>query len=239
MVPQILVKDDIGILSFLGQFSGGNRVASQQFVGEALSALVHQDRAVAADGFGDQHGSGLLHRRVQLDLLDIDQVRAQGLGHDDAVAGRAGRVGGHGAFQVWPVLGVHLLIGAEAAGRQDNRLAVEGIVCVLALGFHAADLSVRVDQQFRGCGVVHDADAQFLQFALEVIHQESAHAGAVFRCMDPVHGGAAREGNFRQGRVNRIQPVDRVGGTVGQFSDKFRIVQRMAALHGIRRKQRF
>ena len=95
---------------------------------------------------------------MQLDLFDVHQGRAYGLGHHDAVAGGAGGVGGHGALQVGTVLGVHILIGAEAARRQDHGLAADGVVRVLAFSPDRGDLSVFHDE-LRGPGVQHHLDA--------------------------------------------------------------------------------
>ena len=174
---------------------------------------------------------------MQLDLLNIHQIRAKRLGHHNTVAGSARGIGSHRTLQIRPVLGVHFLIGAEAARRKDDRLAVEYVVAVLSFCLYAADLSVRICQQFGCFRIVHGLHAQLIQLGAEALHQELTHTGTVRRGMNPVHGCAAGEGNLRQFRADGIQPVNGIGGFLRHHFHQGRIIQVMAALDGIRSKQ--
>ncbi len=146
----------------------GHHVARCQ-VGELVHALheavtleVHEERALAADGLGDQRllaagvGAEVHHRRVELHELQVPQRRPDAGGDGHPVAGRHRGVGG---------LGEHL---AEPAGRQHHRAAVHGADTVaLALPHHVqgdagdarrgvADRTV--EQQVDGQGVLDDLD---------------------------------------------------------------------------------
>ena len=238
VIPQLLVKDDVGIAAFLGQFRRGYRVAGQQFVGKAYAALVHQDRTIAADRFGNQDGGCLFHGGMELDLLNIHQVGSQSLRHHNTVSGRTGRVGSHRTLQVRPVGGIHFLIGPESAAGQDHGFSIDGIDRVRTFRLHAGDLSLCVSQQFRRRGFQHHIHAQLIQFRGEAVHQVCADAGSVLRRVNTVHRRAAGEGDLWQFRPDGIQPVNGTRGAVGHHRHQGGIVQRMTALHGIGCEQR-
>ena len=231
-VAQVLVEDDVGVAAGLGQLAGGDHVAGQQLVDEALALLVDQDRAVAADALGDEHAGALLHGGVELDLVDVHQSRAHRLGHADAVAGDAGGAGGDGALEVGLVVDDHVLIVAEAAGGQDDRLGTDGIVGAVALGLDAHDGAVQ-GHKAGGFGVVHHLDAQIVYGPQESGDQIRADAGAVLRGVDAPVGGAAGEGDLGQGRADGIQPVDALGGVLRHDRDQILVVDVVAALHGV------
>ena len=231
-VAQVLVEDDVGIAARLGQLAGGDHVAGQQLVDKALALLVDQDRAVAADALGDEHAGALLHGGMELDLVDVHQVRAHRLGHDNAVAGDAGGAGGDGALEVGLVVDHQVLIVAEAAGGEDDRLGLDRIVGALALGLDAHDGAVQ-GHEAGGLGVVHDLDAHLVHGAQEGGDQIGADAGAVLRGVDALVGGAAGEGDLGQGCADGIQPVDGLGGVLRHDRDQILVVDVVAALHGV------
>ena len=230
--PQVLVEDNIGILTFLLQFRSGNHVTGQQLIDEANAGLVHQDGAVTTDTLGNQHGGCLLHGGMQLNLVNVHQISAHSLCHHNAVAGCTGGVGGDGAPQVGAVGAVHFLVGTEAAGGKNDGLCIDGQLLVRGLRLDTGSRAVH-HNDFSGLGVQQHLDAQLLHCLGEAVHQIAAHAAAIGRGMDAGVGRTAGEGNLGQGSADFVQPVNGIGTLFRQGAHQVGVVDVVTALHGV------
>ena len=231
-LPQALIEDDVGVAALLLEFRCGDLVSGQHFVDEAQALLVDQNCAVSADTLGNQHGGALLYSGMELNLVQIPRGSAYRGGHDDAVAGGTGGIGGHRTGQAGFILGDHVHIRTVAAGGQHHGLGTDGIHGVGALRLNAHGLAVLHDDG-GGPGIVHDGNLHVVQYLQEGSDQVRAHAVAVSRGVDAGYGSAAGESQLGQRRTDGIQPVDGAGGGSGQGRDQGGIVDALAADHGI------
>ena len=242
-IRHLLIDDQPAEGAGLGDFRRGNHVAGADFVDEALALGVDQDRAVAAQTLGDQGRGIRLHGGMDLDLVHIDGVRAGLHGHGDALALRAGGVGGHEAVQRGLIGGDHRQVRAEAAGSQDDGLGVHhDLVAALAHGMDADGGSAFIQQDFIGGGVGQDRDVFFgLAGGLQAGHDVSAHgedlAVLVHRTMDALDGSAAEGSHVVQLDADGAQPLDGAFGLGSQGVDQGGVVQALAADDGVQLKQ--
>ena len=119
---QLLIKDNVRITAGLRQFCRRNLIAGKKLISKALAILIDKDRAVAADTLCDQHAGLLLYSRMKLDLVDIDEICAYCLSHNNTVAHDSGCTGSNRSLKVVAVSDDHFLIIAEAAGSKDHCL---------------------------------------------------------------------------------------------------------------------
>ena len=91
-----------------------DHVARGQLVDEALAVAVTQQRAVAAQGLGEQrpgHGRVVQRGRVELHELDVGRGHAGPQRHGHPVAGGLGWVGRHREQLAGPARGQHDVVG--------------------------------------------------------------------------------------------------------------------------------
>ena len=124
-----------------------------QALHEALAALVDEVRALAADGLADEHAAGAGHVErggVELEELEVGELRARAPRHGQAVAGGDLRVGG---------LAVHL---PRPAGRQHGGAGPDDLQAVARVprerAGHAAG-AVGGAQEVHGEATIEDAHA--------------------------------------------------------------------------------
>ena len=84
-------------------------VARGELVGEAMAAVVEQERAGAAQSLAEEEARAAQRGRVELDELEIGDPGSRAVGHRDAVADRA-----RGIRRPLPERG-------RAAGREQSR----------------------------------------------------------------------------------------------------------------------
>ena len=84
-------------------------VARRELVGEAVAAVVEQQRALAAQRLGEQEAVVDERRRMELDELEVGERGARAVGEHEPLADRAERV-----RRALPERGV-------AAGREERR----------------------------------------------------------------------------------------------------------------------
>ena len=70
-----------------------NHVARSELVGEAVAAVVEQERAGAAQGFAEENARAAQSSRMELDELEVGDAGSRAVGHGDPVSDRARRVG--------------------------------------------------------------------------------------------------------------------------------------------------
>ena len=121
-VEVVVVRAGAAALADLERHRAGDDVARREVLQgrrvalhEALAAGVAQDRALAACGLGQQDAEAREPGRVELEELHVLERQALAPDDADAVTGEGVRVGG----------GLEDL--AEAAGREDDRLALEDV----------------------------------------------------------------------------------------------------------------
>ena len=173
---------------------------------------------------------------MQLDLIQVPGGSTNRGGHYQTISGSAGGVGGDGTGQTGLVLNDHVHIGTEAAGGQHYGLGVDRIHRVGGFGGDAGNCTVRYIQS-GGLGVVHYGDVHLVQHIQEGSDQVSPYTIAVRRRVDPGYGSTAGESQLRQGGTNGIQPVDTVGGILGECLHQGGIVDAFAANHGVQSHQ--
>ena len=179
---------------------------------------------------------------MDLDLVHIDRASADGRCHLDALTLCAGGVGGHEAGQLRLVLGDHVEVCAEAAGREDHALGVDDDgVAVLVRAGNAHSSAVCVGQDGINGGVQNDLDAALLA----VLLQQGDHVSAdgddlalfVGGAVDALDGRTAEAGDVVQGDAVLIQPVDGGSRALTQGLDQLGIVDALAADHGVQLHQ--
>ena len=104
---------------------------------------------------------------MELDLLEIHSVGADGLGHPDALALDAGSVGGDEAVKLGADGGDHVVVRAEAAGGDDDSVCIDGVDVARVLGLYTDGSAVFIGEDFGGGGVGHEGDAALFQVLLE------------------------------------------------------------------------
>ena len=179
---------------------------------------------------------------MDLDLVHIHSAGTDGGGHLNALALSAGSIGGHEALQLGLVLGNHVQICAEAAGGQHHSLGVhsDGLAGRTG-GLDARSCAVGIGQDLVGGGVQQDLNASLLT----VLLQQGDHVGTdrnglalcVHRAMDALDGCTAKAGNAVQGDAVLVQPVDGVSAVSAQSLHQSRVVDALAADHGIQLHQ--
>ena len=179
---------------------------------------------------------------MDLDLVHIHGVSADGLCHLDALAQDAGGVGGHKALQLGLVLNDHIHVCAETAGGQDHGLGVDGNgLTGSAGGLDANSSAVVIGQDLGGGGVQHHLDTSLLAVLLQQGHHVSAHrddlALLIHRAVDPLDRCAACRGDAVQGDALLTQPVDGISAVGAQGLHQSRVIDTLAADHGIQLHQ--
>ena len=179
---------------------------------------------------------------MDLDLVHIHGVRTDGLCHLDALAQDAGGIGGHKALQLGLVLHDHIHVCAEAAGSQDHSLGVDGDgLAGSAGGLDAHSSAVGIGQDLGGGGVQHHLDASLLAVLLQQGHHVSAHGNdlalLIHRAVDSLDGCAACKGDAVQGDTLLTQPVDGIRAVGAQGLHQSRVIDTLAADHGIQLHQ--
>ena len=195
---------------------------------EPVALPVHEERALAADGFGDQRllapgvRTEVHHGRVELHELEIPEAGAGPQCERHPVTGRHGRVGG---------LREHL--PEPAAGEDDGRAPHRADSVALSLAEHvqsdSGDASVVGQQQVDGQRMGHDLD---LGRRLDRRDQGPLDLGAgrvATRVRDPVPAVPALAGQ-RQGPLVLVEDrtpgdelADGVGPLVHQDPDRLAV----------------
>ena len=217
----------------LGHLGGGHDVASAHLVGEAVAGVVDQDAATAADALGDERAVGE-HGGVNLNLAHLDEVGASVLGHDHAVARDGGGVGGNEGLQVGTVHLDHVLVGAEAAGGQNDSL---GVVLRAVLAHDARHSAGLVDDELGGTAVVNDLDAGVAHGLGEGGNVGGAHSGAVGGTVAALHAHAAGGGDVVENQAMLGEPVDGGSGALAHLGHELDVVPVVATGDGLRDEQ--
>lgn len=164
-------------------------VAVAQLVAEAVAVSVEQEAALTAEGLGGQElplGAGVLGvdqaRGVDLDLVHVDAVAANGHDHLLAVTSGVRAVGGGEAERVGPVLleegALAKVGGVTTRGEHDGAVELGGLAVGL-VGDTGDGVAVLV--QARHLGLLDDLDAVGLGLGelLKALHEGicDGHAG--------------------------------------------------------------
>ena len=179
---------------------------------------------------------------MDLDLVHIHGACADGSRHLNALALCASGIGGHEACQFGLVLGDHIEVGTETAGGQNDALGVDddGVAVLIGTG-NAHGCAVGIGQDGIDGGVQHDVNAALLAVLLQQRDHVSAHGDdlALFvdRAVDALDGCTAEAGDVVQGDAVLIQPVDGVCRAFAQGLDQLRVIDALAADHGVQLHQ--
>ena len=136
----------------------------------------------------------------------MSTVRADRLRHGNALALNAGGVRAHEALEAGLIALDHLVVRAEAAGGQHDRLRVDRDgVARRALADHADRRAALHQDLLRGRAQAH------FNFAIrQILHNELAHghdlALRVERAVDALDGRAAEAGDARHIRADALEP---------------------------------
>ena len=169
---------------------------------------------------------------MELDLIDINQICADCLSHQDTVAGDTGRTGRNRTLQVVTIFHDHVFVVPETACRKYDRIRIDRVEGRRALGLDADHCAFQSDQ-VRRLGVIHDIHVKLIQFLQESRHKICADARAVFGRMDTRIGCTAREGHLRKRCSDGIKPVDPFCGILSHGGDKVYVIDVVAALHRV------
>ena len=241
-IDHSLIDHQPAVAAGLCDLGCGDHVTGTHFVDEALALGVDQHGTVAAQALGDQ-GSGVgFHGGVDLDLIHIHGVGTDGGCHLNALALSAGSVGGHEALQLRLVLNDHVQVCAETAGSQHNSLGIDGDGLTGSTGsLHAHSSAVGVGQDLGSGGVQQSLHTSLVAVLLQqrnhVRTDGNGLAVAVHGAMDALDGCAAEAGHAVQSDAVLVQPVDGVGTVGAQSLHQLRVIQTLAADHGVQLHQ--
>ncbi len=231
-LTESLVEYQICTAVGLLQFCGGNCRTGLHFVDKALAFLVDKDSAVAAQTLGYHDAGSLMNSRVNLNLLNVGQLCAYRLCHNDTVTGSAGGVGGNKALELGAILGVKLLVCAEAAGCENYRLGVEDVILILTGRLYAYYRAVVGDKL--GClGVKIYGNLLLRDISGQLFNKIRAYCAAALGTMCALCGRCRKGGQIGQGRSDRSEPVDCRRGIGCECGNKLLIVDVAAALHSV------
>ena len=230
LLAQVVIERVVRMLAAVGQRQQLRGILAG-LVLVALAVLVHAQAVVGALGLLDRavvllehvrqrvEGHIVLTRRdpAGVDPGILEQLRARGLRHADAVAGIADAGDAGHAVNLGQNLGHHLRVGEEAAAREDDGVAVNLDLAVFARRLHADDLAVLDDQVMRG-RAGHDGRALLGRGLRKMRHQTARHRRV---------GIAVDLGLENQ----HARVLDRVGDLVGDAELLLPGAQRVARLH--------
>ena len=179
---------------------------------------------------------------MDLDLVHIHGVGTDGGCHLNALALSASGIGGHEALQLRLVLGDHVQVCAETASGQHNGLGIDGDGLTGSTGsLHAHSSAVGVGQDLGSGGVQQSLHTSLVAVLLQQRNHVRANgnglAVAVHGAVDALDGCAAEAGHAVQSDAVLVQPVDGVGTVGAQSLHQLRVIQTLAADHGVQLHQ--
>ncbi len=195
-----------------------HRVARRELVDEAVAGGVVQRRALAADRLRHEVALAALDADdgggVELDELEVGELRADGAGEQQAGAERARRIG-----RARPQ-------GGGAAGGEDHRPPLQGAPVV---GRHAGHAPVHGEQR-PDAAVLEHLDARVLDDLGRELAQDPAAGGAPARVDDAADGVPALEaerepavvGRRRSATPSRSRSAKRAGASSHRTSAALR-----------------
>ena len=224
----------------LGDHGLGHLVAAAVLAHEAFAVLVDE----AVRGGDIKGGAGLrIAEGQQLNLVHVHQLRANGLRHEDAVAGYAGHVGGgQRGSEVGPLLAFAVLlaqfdIAGKAAGRQDDALVGhQGYgVAVPTGGVHTNHL-VAVGNEALAGGVHENLHVftigQRIGKGLDVAGAVGGGGAMGAR----IERAAAQRDEIVEFHAHAFQPFQRGVGAGSKHLDQVQISDLIAAVPGLQGK---
>ena len=170
---------------------------------------------------------------MRLNLIHLNQLSADLFSQKQTVAGGARMVRRSKALQTRYILGNHFVVGAEAAGRVNHSLGVNGVRAVLALNLQADHTAALVGQDLFGMRVGTHVDLEVLSSRVERADNFRADERTAGRTMRTGLRGAGHQTNVAEIAAVSKQPVNGRGRFRDEGANERRVIEPMTALHRV------